>query len=210
VAREQKKNDLTFKAFLDKHYEPWALEHQKRGQETLQRFRSVFADLLDDKLSALTAWRIEKWRTDRLKGIGARKPKPATVNSHLVMLKSALNKAVSWKVLAVHPLKDVKALKTDKAGRIRYLSPDEEKRLRLALDARDQRTGPRSSRSSARPASSRSRRIAPRLHWCSVAKRAPRHQIGSTRPTRSHHSATHTRSCRRDAERATAQAPAAI
>jgi integrase len=139
AAREQKKNDLTFKAFLDRHYEPWALEHQKRGAETVQRFRSVFADLLDDKLSTLTAWRIEKWRTARLKGTGGKKPKPATVNSHLVMLKSAFNKAVAWKLLTMHPLKDVKALKTDKAGRIRYLTADEEKRLRVALDARDQR-----------------------------------------------------------------------
>jgi integrase len=137
AARAQKQNDLTFKTFLDRHYEPWALEHHKRGKETVQRFRSVFADLLDLKLSEISGWTIEKWRTERLK-VQTRKPKPATVNSHITMLRAALAKAVNWKLLAAHPLRDVKPLKTDRTGRIRYLTPDEEKRLRKALEARDE------------------------------------------------------------------------
>ncbi len=53
------------------------------------------------------------------------------------MLKSALTKAVAWKRLAAQPLADVKPLKADTTGRIRYLTTAEEKRLRQALEARD-------------------------------------------------------------------------
>lgn len=125
---------VTFKVYLDKHYEPWLLEHHKRGKETAQRLRSVFVDLLDLKLSELTTWTVEKWRTARLKRTDA---KPATVNSHLTMLKAALSRAVAWRLLPKHPLGDIKPLKADKTGRVRYLTTDEETRLRKLLDARD-------------------------------------------------------------------------
>ncbi|MGE3512695.1 MAG: tyrosine-type recombinase/integrase [Vicinamibacterales bacterium] len=126
----------TLKAFLADHYEPWALAHHKRGKETVQRLRTVFADLQSTKLSELTAWTVEKWRTQRLK---QPRSKPATVNSHIVMLRAALAKAVSWRLLEEHPCAHVKPLTVDQRGRIRYLSPDEETRLRAALTARDER-----------------------------------------------------------------------
>jgi integrase len=90
-------------------------------------------------LPDLTSFTIEKWRTDRLKGRDGKKPKPATVNSHLTMLKAALAKAVAWKLLATHPLADVKPITADKTGRVRYLTPEEETRLRAVLTARDER-----------------------------------------------------------------------
>jgi integrase len=136
AARKQAKAALTFREFIEKHLEPWAIEHHKRGKETIQRLRSVFADLLDHQLSDITSWTVEKWRTERLKH--TRRPKPATVNSHVTMLRAALAKAVAWKLLDVHPIgKDVKRLKADNTGRIRYLTPAEEARLRKALDVRD-------------------------------------------------------------------------
>jgi integrase len=130
---------LTFEQFLEQHYQPWKIEHHKRGAETTQRLKSVFEDFLSMRLTEINAWAFEKWRTARLKGTGAKKrPKPATVNSHLTMLKAALEKAVLWKLLPAHPLNDVKAVTADKTGRIRYLSGAEEKQLRAALVARDQ------------------------------------------------------------------------
>lgn len=125
----------TLRAFIEDDYAPWLLEHHKRGKETAQRLRTVFADLLDTKLGDLNAWTIEKWRTARLKAAHA---KPATVNSHLTMLKAALARAVAWKLLPKHPLADVRPLKADKTGRVRFLTPDEEARLRAALDVRDE------------------------------------------------------------------------
>jgi len=136
--REQSAMALTLRDFVEKHYEPWALAHQKRGAETVQRVRAVFADLLDDALVDLSAWRFEKWRAARLKQVPA--PRLATVNSHLTLLKGVLTKATMWKILASpHALVDVKPLKTDKTGRLRYLSIDEESRLRARLIARDER-----------------------------------------------------------------------
>jgi integrase len=128
------RSTVVFKVFLKDHFEPWALEHHKRGKETTQRLRAVFADFLTTKLSDLSPWMFEKWRTTRLKKTGA---KPATVNSHLAMLKAALAKAVAWHLLQTNPLADVKPIKADKTGRVRYLTPAEEERLRKALTARD-------------------------------------------------------------------------
>jgi integrase len=134
--REQSAMALTLRAFVEQHYEPWALAHQKRGAETVQRVRAVFVDLLDEALVDLTAWRFEKWRAARLKTTPA--PRVATVNSHLTLLKGVLTKATTWKILASpHALVDIKPLKTDKTGRIRYLWVHEEQYLRAALKARD-------------------------------------------------------------------------
>lgn len=127
---------VTFKAFLEAHYEPWALQHQKRGAETVQRLRAVFPDLQSIKLSEITPWAVEKWRTARMKA-GTKPPKPTTVNSNITMLKAALAKAVAWKLLPAHPLADVRPIQADRMGRIRYLAGAEEQRLRAALIARD-------------------------------------------------------------------------
>jgi integrase len=133
--RHATQSSMTFEAFLNDRFEPWAREHYKRGPETVQRLRTVFAEVFPVKLAAIDAWTVEKWRTQRLKDTAV---KPATINSHVTMLKAALAKAVAWKLLTVHPLTAVKALKADKAGRIRYLAPAEEQRLRRALCARDE------------------------------------------------------------------------
>jgi integrase len=76
---------------------------------------------------------VEKWRSARLK---AGKSK-ATTNRDLNTLKAALRLAVRWRLLAAYPLGDVKQARVDTAGRVRFLAPDEESRLRKALDARD-------------------------------------------------------------------------
>lgn len=128
----------TLAVFIRDHFEPWALEHQKRGAEATQRLRTAFADLQGVKLADITPWMVEKWRTERLKGENGRRPKPATVNSYLTTLKTALAKAVAWNLLTSHPLSTVKAIQTDKNSRVRYLSADEEKRLRAALVKRDE------------------------------------------------------------------------
>ena len=130
--RREKAHDL--KSFLDNEYEPWALENLKHGQKDLDRLRALFmADLGNKKLSDVTPWLIEKWRTKRKKaGIAA-----TTINRDIAALRAALSKAVQWNLLSEHPLKAVKQLRTDKTGVVRYLTKDEEKSLRNALKARD-------------------------------------------------------------------------
>ncbi len=139
VLAERKRNTLTLGAFLETHYEPWAVEHLKTASETLARLRVNFADYLETRLVDLTPFPIERWRTARLK---ARKTK-ATVNRDVVSLKAAVSKAVSWGYLKTHPLAAVKPYRLDSRGVVRYLTPDEETRLLAALTRRDEhrRTG---------------------------------------------------------------------
>lgn len=131
-ARKARKQH-TLETYLCEVYEPWIQGHQTDHAGTRKRLRRAFSSLLQVRLPDVTAWAIEKWRAERLK-TGR---KPATVNRDLVTLKSALSKAVEWEILPKHPLARVKRAKTDDLGRIRWLSPDEEKRLGEAMDARE-------------------------------------------------------------------------
>jgi integrase len=122
-------------AFLTDTYQPWATEHRKTGAETVARLQSRFADFDALPLTSISAFTVERWRTARLKaGV-----KPSTTNRDLVALRSALSKALAWGFLKVHPLATVKAAHVDTIGHVRFLSAEEDLRLRAALDTRDDR-----------------------------------------------------------------------
>ncbi len=125
---------LTWRAYLTDHYEPWASEHLKTGAEMVARLRVTFAEFLDLPLTEFNAFSIERWRTIRKRsGVTA-----ATVNRDLSALRGAFSRAKEWKLITDHPMADVKAAKVDATGIVRYLSPDEETRLRAALTTRDE------------------------------------------------------------------------
>ncbi len=135
AARRRSEKAPTFAAFIDKHYQPWAEQHRKTGAEQAARLRAIFGPTFKGKrLDNVSAFEVEKWRSARLK---AGKSK-ATTNRDLNTLKAALRLAVRWRLLATYPLGDVKNAKVDNAGRVRFLTPDEESRLRNALRARDE------------------------------------------------------------------------
>jgi integrase len=125
----------TLRSFLDEVYEPWARANMRTPKGTLLRLRSNFTDFQNKKLGEINSWVAEKWRTHRRKA-GA---KATTVNRDLDDLRSALGKAVEWKLIDVHPLAGVKRSKVDDNAIVRYLDDEEEKRLRAALDAREER-----------------------------------------------------------------------
>jgi integrase len=125
----------TFKAFVEETFRPWAEGHHRNAKESVRKLESFYEYIGSRKLNEITPWHIEKRRSVRLKeGI-----KPASENRDLDALKGALNKAVEWRKIESNPLAGVKRLKTDTAARIRFLEPDEETRLRSALDAREER-----------------------------------------------------------------------
>ena len=125
----------TFRSFVDDVYSPWAEENIRTAKATAGRLRSNFPDLQSKKLTDITPWMIEKWRMARLRdGV-----KPATVNRDLDDLKSSLAKAVAWGLLDTHPLAGVKRSRIDTNPSVRFLTRDEEDRLRAALDAREDR-----------------------------------------------------------------------
>lgn len=128
-----KRNATTFGEFLTKQYAPWATAHLKSAETTVARVQVTFADLLGRRLTEISAFAVERWRIARhAAGIS-----PSTTNRDLDGLKAVLSRAVDWGILPVHPLRTVRRAKVDTRGRLRFLSPDEEKRLRDALDARE-------------------------------------------------------------------------
>jgi integrase len=140
TVRSGKKRLITFGTFLDDHYEPWVLANRKRGAELVARLRSVFAELGETLLRDLSPFTIERWRTQRAKcQVGDRTVTPETINRDLSALRGACSRAVEWGFLASHPLRTVKAAKTDAAPHVRYLQADEADRLAAALEARDEK-----------------------------------------------------------------------
>lgn len=125
----------TLQTFLDELYDPWAHAHVRSYGNTMTRLRVNFVSFLNKKLGEITPLDIEKWRTGRLNG----GTKPSTVNRDLDDLKSSLNKAASWIKGFSNPIAGVKRVKLDANRKVRFLSVDEEKRLRAALDGREER-----------------------------------------------------------------------
>ena len=124
---------LTFGRFLDDKYTPWLIANLKRGGEEAVRLRQNFKEFADKDLLDVNSWLIEKWKSKRLKnGIN-----PKTINRDLAPLKTAFSRAMKWGFINVNPLLDVGLCKVEDELLVRYLSHDEEARLRNALNSRD-------------------------------------------------------------------------
>lgn len=124
----------TLRHFLDDRYEPWAKTHLKTAAFQISRVKADFAAWMDKPMSDLNAWLIEGWRKRQRET----KKRPVTINRTLQRLQGVLSKAVEWKVLERHPFAGLKPLKTDRTGRVRYLSVEEKARLRKALLQREE------------------------------------------------------------------------
>jgi site-specific recombinase XerD len=125
----------TLRAFLKEKYGPWVLSHQKRGQETLNRIENCFSELLDRQLSDISQWQAEVWRRKRRED----EIEAATINRDVNALRAMFSKAVEWEIIETHPLSKLKPLPVKDDGVVRYLSEDEEQKLRAELDARELR-----------------------------------------------------------------------
>lgn len=135
AASRKREKAATLRQYFREVYIPWADSHHSSGKATMANLRPFEREMGNRKLHEITAWLVEKWRSERLKaGI-----KPATVNRNLGALKAALNRAVEWGIIEYNPLAKVKPAKLDQKGIVRYLSDDEETRLRKALIDREAR-----------------------------------------------------------------------
>ena len=139
-------SDVSLRAFLDDTYEPWMTATYGKRTTQVAQIRSAFRDLLDLKLCELTTARIERWRVTRkahhARGATAgkrrsREVKRSTINRNIKALRAALNRATEWGSLSSMPLGKIKFRAEDENAVIRYLSEDEEARLRAALVVRD-------------------------------------------------------------------------
>lgn len=132
--RARHKQTLTLELFIDEQYAKWLIANTKTGQALVNRLKSSFAEHLDKPLAEFNAWIIEKWRAERLKsGMSA-----STTNRNITVLRGLFSRAVEWGIVKEHPLSTVKMLK-EPSGKARWLSDEEEQRLRQGLDAREER-----------------------------------------------------------------------
>jgi integrase len=122
----------TFEEFVRERYAPWINSHQKRPKETLRLLALFYPYFGNRKLAEIDAGVIERFRSARLK-----KVKPNSVNHDITALRAALNRAIDWGLLKEHPMRTVKKSKVDSNAKIRYLSPDESRRLREAMNNRE-------------------------------------------------------------------------
>jgi integrase len=123
----------TLDEFLTDSFEPWAIEHHRDAKNGNRAIRHSFDELLALPLNSIDTKRVEQIRTAWLRAGRA----PSTANRNITRLRGVLSRAVEWGFLEVHPLERVKKLRVDDRSRVRYLSPDEEKALREALNARN-------------------------------------------------------------------------
>jgi integrase len=122
----------TLDDYIDEHYNPHAMARLKDGERTIKRLKATWAPLLTKKPHEITVQMVDKLRDSRvIDGV-----EPATVNRDLNTLRSVL---AHWAKATgnPNPLHGIKPLKVADDEVIRYLTPDEEKRLRQALAERD-------------------------------------------------------------------------
>jgi integrase len=123
----------TLKQFVEKKYKPWASRNLKTKEQNSNRLLKACAPLLATRLDKLTEVQIERWKLGRMKAGLA----PSTVKRDLAELKSALNRAVKWGLIAANPAAHVR-VKVEQHHRVRYLTDNERKTLINALTSRDQ------------------------------------------------------------------------
>lgn len=127
------KDTATYRDFLENHYFQWVEANHSAANATKRCLLIDCAPFLNKKLENITPQSVEKWRIGRVSsGLS-----PYTANRGYATLRASLTKADEWGFLKEHPLRKMKLLKTDTNLKVRYLSKDEEERLRDALDYRE-------------------------------------------------------------------------
>lgn len=127
--------DQTYIQYLEEVYKPWLVSNLRRGEGTYNSLKSSFKEFHPIRLYEINTWLVEKWRLNKAKqGL-----KTSSINRQLADLRACMRRAFEWGVIPADPLALVKLKKTDTAAFTRYLRPEEEKRLREALDSREER-----------------------------------------------------------------------
>jgi integrase len=134
--KKKRVDDLieTLEDFLDKEYIPWFKAHRKPPYSNLNNL-VAFKHLNHRNMTDISIRMMERWSAKQKEDGKA----DSTIKRYLNTLKAVLNKAVEWGVIEKSPLANLKPIKTDDIGRIRFLSGKEEKALFKALDEREVR-----------------------------------------------------------------------
>jgi integrase len=122
----------SLREFIDDTYMPWFKTHHKGHEKTLHTLNNNFDAILRQRLGDITGRDLELIRTRWMQAGN----KPSTVNRKMGSISGVFSRAIEWDYIADHPLAKLKQLKVDSNGVIRYLSAEEARRLREALDTR--------------------------------------------------------------------------
>jgi integrase len=126
-------NNPTLANFIDDTYKPHFEAHH-RSTKNLDNL-SAFEELKKKRIRAITVDDVTTWRTARRRA----HVKPSTINRNVSALKACLSHAVEIGLLEQHPLARMPRLQVEEANRVRYLTSEEQKLLREALDKREER-----------------------------------------------------------------------
>ncbi|GAB3380349.1 tyrosine-type recombinase/integrase [Azotobacter armeniacus] len=124
----------TLRQFLEDTYLPWSKAHHKSHDKNKHALEHSFEPLLDYRLNEIGQRDLESLRVNWL----ANGLADSSANRKMASLRGVFSRAVEWGFLDAHPMVKLKQLKTDTKSRVRYLSLDEEKRLREALNSRQE------------------------------------------------------------------------
>jgi site-specific recombinase XerD len=135
LKRAKSPETLTLFSFIDDEYGKHLHSKSKNADVTIRRLKSCFEQFKNKPLSEIDLRAIDKWRAKKVKdGLSV-----TTVNRDIGCLKPLFSQAVLWKILPTNPLTAVKPIKSDADPIVRFLSNEEEKRFRAAIDAREVR-----------------------------------------------------------------------
>lgn len=122
----------SLREFIDDTYMPWFKTHHKGHAKTLHTLDNNFDTIMAQRIDAITGRDLDQIRTTWMQAGN----KPSTVNRKMGSISGVFSRALEWEYITAHPMAKLKQLKVDSIGVVRYLSVDEDKRLRAALDAR--------------------------------------------------------------------------
>lgn len=133
--KREKRQGINYGQFLQEYYYPWIKGNLKTAYEYRRTLERNCKDLMSIRLVEIKQRTIEKWRSRLL----AKGKSPTNINRIYASLRASLSKAEEWDFIDEHPLRKMKPLKAAKSSIVRYLSQDEEKRLRQTIDDREAR-----------------------------------------------------------------------
>ncbi len=133
--RKRVLKDTTLRSYLDGPYKTYAEAAISNWDGMLSRVTRVFEHVLDKPMTEITELDLAQWRKQR-QGKAL-----ATQRRELADLKAVLNHAIGTKAIPGHQLSHYRVRggvsDRDSSPKIRYLTDDEERRLRDAMDSRE-------------------------------------------------------------------------
>ncbi len=129
--KKKAKRNLTLRQFMDEHYTPWLLSNLRSGKEVDKSLRRAFKSLMNMKLSAISAFHVEKVRAELTKA-----GKRVASNRYSALFKALVARAHKWEFLETNIIAGKVSRHKEDRGRVRYLDAAEEARLLEALDRR--------------------------------------------------------------------------